>query len=96
MRLHTTQCNNINESRYTALSFVDLRKAFDTVLHETLLVKLSNFGFRSVAYDLIHSYLHNRPEFVSTNQSKSDLKLIYYGVPQDLSLGPLFFSHFHQ
>ena len=73
------------------MSFVDLRKAFDTVSHETLLIKLSNYGIRCVAYDLIHSYLHNRQHFVSNNQSKSDLKLTHCGVPKGSSLGPLFF-----
>ena len=81
----------INESCYTALSFVDLRTAFDTVSHETLLIKLSNYGSRGVAYDLIHCYLHNRQQFVSNNQSKSDLKLTHCGVPQGSALGPLFF-----
>ena len=58
---------------------------------ETLLIKLSNYGTCSVAYNLIHSYLHNRQQFVSNNQSKSDLKLTHCGVPQGSSLGPLFF-----
>ena len=41
-----TSCNdNINESCYTALSFVDIRKAFDKVLHETLLVKTDRQTF---------------------------------------------------
>ena len=83
--------DDINESCYTSLSFIDLRKAFDTVSHETLLIKLSNYGIKGVAYDLIHSYLHNRQQFVSNNQSKSDLKLTRCGVPQGSSLGPLFF-----
>ena len=59
--------------------------------HETLLIKLSNYGIRAVAYDLIHSYLHKRQQFVSNNQSKSDLKLTHCGVPHGSSLGPLFF-----
>ena len=42
----TSCCDNINESCCTALSFVDLRKTFDTVSHETLLIKLSNYGIR--------------------------------------------------
>ena len=83
--------DNINEFCYTAFSFVDLKKAFDTVSRKTLLIKLSNYGIRGVAYDLIHSYLHNRKQFVSDNQSKSDLKLTHCGVPQGSSLGPLFF-----
>ena len=52
---------------------------------------MSNYGIRGVAYDLIHSYLHNRQQFVSNNQSKSDLKLTHCWVPQGSSLGPLFF-----
>ena len=59
--------------------------------HETLLIKLSNYGIRGLAYDLIHSYLHIRQQFVCNNQSKSDLKLTHCGVPQGSWLGPLFF-----
>ena len=36
--------DNNNESCYLALSFVDIREAFDTSSHETLLVKLGNHG----------------------------------------------------
>ena len=59
--------------------------------HEKLLIKLQNYGIRGVAYDLIHSSLHNRQQFVFNNQSKSDQKLTYCGVPQGSSLGTLFF-----
>ena len=59
--------------------------------HETLLRKLSNYGIRGVVYNLIHPYLHKRQQFVSNNQSKSDLKLTHCGVPQGSSLGLSFF-----
>ena len=60
----TSRYENINEFCYTALSFVDLRKAFDTVSHETLSMKLSNYVIRGVAYNLIYSYLHHRQQFL--------------------------------
>ena len=90
--MFVTSCyNDTNKSCYTALSFVDLGKAFNTVSRETRLVKLSNYGNRGVAYNLIHSYLHKRQQFVSNNQTKFDLNLIHCGVPQGSSLGHLFF-----
>ena len=43
------------------------------------------------AYTLIRSYLENRQQFESINQSQSNLKPIRVGVPQGSSLGPMFF-----
>ena len=40
----------------TGLAFFDLRKALDTKSYKTLREKLSNYGFRGVAYNLIQSY----------------------------------------
>ena len=44
-----------------------------------------------MAYNLIQSYLQNRQQFVSINQCQSDLKPIFCGLLQSLSLDPLFF-----
>ena len=59
--------------------------------HNILLTKLNNYGIRGVAYTLIRSYLDNRLQFVSINQSQSNLKPNRVGVPQGSSLGPMFF-----
>ena len=74
--------NHINRNHFTALVFVDLKKAFDTVSHSILIKKLTNYGFHGKAYTLILSYLTNRKQFISINQFRSDLKSITYGVPQ--------------
>ena len=81
MSLHQLmmQLNTIN---FTALLLMDLRKAFDTVFHQILSQKLLHYGIRGPAYCLIESYLSNRQQFVSINNSASSLKSISIGVPQ--------------
>ena len=81
----------IEHNKFTALLLMDLRKAFDTVSHQILLQKLLHYGIRGPAYCLIESYLSNRQQFVSINNSASSLKSISIGVPQGSILGPLLF-----
>ena len=87
----TSSYDNIDDQSYTGVAFVNLKKAFDTGSHNILLTKLNNYGIQGVAYTLIRSYLDNRQQFVSVNQIQSNLKPIRVGVPQGLSLGPMFF-----
>ena len=70
---------------------IDLKKAFDTVCHKRLLLKLSNYGIRGNAYDLLKSYLTNRYQYVRINNNLSTLKQIKYGVLQGSILGPLLY-----
>ena len=71
--------------------FIDLSKAFDTIDHTTLLVKLSRYGIRGVAGSLIESYLSIRTQFTEVLNEKSESLTIQYGVPQGSVLGPLLF-----
>ena len=87
----TTINDNIYEKLFSGLLLIDLRKAFDTVCHQMLLIKMEHYGTRGVAYNLVNSYLHDRKQFVALNQTCSKTNKIQYGVPQGSSLGPLFF-----
>ena len=83
--------NAIQRNHHTALIFIDLHKAFDTVSHKILLQKLYHYSIRGPAHKLIESYLFSRYQFVSHNSTTASPKAINIGVPQGSILGPLLF-----
>ena len=88
----TSLYDNTNDENYTALLLLDLKKAFDTVNHKTLLTKLEHYGIRGPTLDLFASLLTNRYQYVFLENHQSNLKKINYGVPQGSVLGPLFLT----
>ena len=83
--------DSIQNKLHTAMLFMDLRKAFDTVSHKILLHKLCHYEIRGPALSLINSYLSSRKQYVSINNVNSSSKMINIGVPQGSILGPLLF-----
>ena len=71
--------------------FLDLKKVFDAVSHSILLGKLSHYGIRGQAHNLLSSYLEDRKQYVRNYDITSTTESIEYGVPQGSTLGPLLF-----
>jgi hypothetical protein len=81
-----------NTRGYTIGTFIDFKKAFDTVDHSILLDKLHFCGFRGIAHSWIKSYLENRSQCVEIENVCSTYKPINCGVPLHGSiLVPLLF-----
>ena len=79
------------KSQYTLGIFNDLTKAFHTVDHNILISKLENYGVRGVNLKWFKSYLNNRKQFISYDNSSTSYKIMTCGVPQGSILGPLLF-----
>ena len=82
---------SIDSGKFGCGIFKDLRRAFDTVNHEILLIKLVHYGIRGNILKWFLSYLNNRKQYVSLNGHSSELLEITCGVPQGSVLGPLLY-----
>lgn len=86
-----TWAYNIECGKVNAVVFLDLKKAFDTVDHQILLLKLKYYGIHGDSYQLFKSYLENRTQICSVNGNFSNTCILDCGVPQGTILGPLLF-----
>lgn len=75
----------------TIFVMIDYSKAFDTVDHELLCLKLKYYGFSSDSVRFVKSYLSNRMQRTCVDNVLSSEKVINKGVAQGSILGPLFF-----
>ena len=78
---------SMDDGKYTANIFIDLKKTFDTVDHDIVLAKLRKYGVNNPEL----TWFTKRKQFCKVTGICSKTKDIHCGVPQGSRLGPLSF-----
>ena len=84
----------MDDSNYTAVVSIDIKKAFGTEDHSILLKKIGKYGIKGIEMSWFQSYLKLRSQFCRVNGKNSETQNIEIGVPQGSCLGPLLFFLF--
>ena len=86
---------SLNDNIRTDVIYFDFAKAFDSVNHDLILLKLkSKFGIDGRLLKFITDYLRDRQQQVLISGKFSSMKNARSGVPQGSILGPLLFIIF--
>ena len=83
--------NELQQKNHVIGIFIDLSKAFDTIDHNKLLVKLEHYGIRGSCHKLLTNYLLKREQYINFKGTDSDVQEVEFGVPLGSVLGPLLF-----
>ena len=79
----------ISRGNVTDVVYLDFQKAFDTVPHKMLMVKLQAYSISGFILNWINAFLNGRTQRVIVNGITSRKEAVLSGVPQGSVLEPL-------
>ena len=85
---------SIKHRKLIDIVYLDFKKAFDSLVHSKILVKLSCYGIGHELLEWIHSFLTGRTQRVIVDNVLSEPIAVGSGVVQGSVLGPLVFILF--
>ena len=86
----------MDKGNFSGAVSIDLRKAFDTISHSSIVTKLPEYGIIGKEKEWLTNYLFGRTQCVTYENCTSSVYHVFCGVSQGSILGPLLFLlHFN-
>ncbi|KAK3529508.1 hypothetical protein QTP70_031750, partial [Hemibagrus guttatus] len=90
--LHLSLTHLDNKDTYVRMLFIDFSSAFNTIIPQHLIEKLSFLGLNTSLCNWILDFLTGRPQSVRIGNSFSSTTTLSIGAPQGCVLSPLLFT----
>ncbi|KAK3541003.1 hypothetical protein QTP86_009520 [Hemibagrus guttatus] len=90
--LHLSLTHLDNKDTYVRMLFIDFSSAFNTIIPQHLIEKLSLLGLNTSLCNWILEFLTGRPQLVRIGNSFSSTTTLSTGAPQGCVLSPLLFT----
>ncbi len=90
--LHLALTHIENKDSYVRMLFIDFSSAFNTIIPQQLINKLSLLGLNNSLCNRILDFLTGRPQSVRVGHNTSSTTTLSTGAPQGCVLSPLLFT----
>ena len=85
---------SLQYKHYVNVVYIDFRKAFDTVSHEKLFIRLSSYGITGMLLKWLQNFLTNRTHRTKVGSCLSAEHSLLSGIIQGSGIGPILFLLF--